>query len=289
LNADARATSIAPRTGSLVTAVASYCQTKAAGGKWLLRIEDLDTPRVIDGCADNILRTLDYFGFEWDGEVLYQSQRFDQYQQILQQLIDRQLIYACECSRRSIQQASHRSGPLGVIYPGNCLKKPLSFDSCSLRLKVEPAGSIEFYDQHYGNYCLDLPTEVGDIVLRRSDGIYAYHLAVVADDAFQNINQIVRGADLLHSTCIHLYLNELLGYPDAAYTHIPLIKNSDGEKLSKQTGAEALSIEHAGNQLLQALQVLGQPMPKEMIRASVQEILQYAVSHWDANNIPADR
>jgi len=274
--------------GSLVTAVASFCHVKSQNGLWLLRMEDIDTPRVVKGSADNILNCLEVFGFEWDGEVLYQSQRFEVYEEILQQLKKQNYLYGCDCSRKYILESSHRSGPMGIIYPGYCRHKKLLSKTIKLRLKLRPEEPIEFNDVHYGHNSLNLEQQVGDIVLKRSDGIYAYHLAVVVDDAFQNITQIVRGADLLQSTNLHIYLNKILGLTTAEYLHIPLIKNKNGDKLSKQTGAEGLNIDQASNQLVRSLNILGQDIPEEFNHYKPDEILQYATQHWDITKIPPD-
>ena len=272
--------------GSLVTAVASYCHAKSVKGHWLLRIDDLDTPRVVKGASDNILATLEAYGFEWDKEVLYQSQRFEIYQEFLQILIQHDLVYACDCSRRYLKKNPHQTGPLGSIYPGNCRQKKLDFKSQKLRLNLDQAGTIEFNDLHYTTVRQNVSSEAGDFVIRRQDGIYAYHLAVVVDDAFQQVNEIVRGADLLETTGIHLYLNNLLGFSSAQYLHVPLIKNKRGQKLSKQTGAEALTLDKSAEQLVKALAFLGQNTPEELSFYKPADVLQYAIYHWDSRKIP---
>jgi len=274
--------------GSLVTAVASYCHARSSGGRWLLRIEDVDTPRVVKGSSELILHTLEAFGFEWDGEVLYQSQQFDSYEEILQQLIQQKQLYRCRCSRKQLNRENLASGPLGRIYPATCRHLNLQNTSLSLRLNLETAGRIRFNDAHYGKFELDLTQQVGDVVLKRVDGIYAYHLAVVIDDHEQHINQIVRGSDLLEVSCIHLYLYQLLGYPVPVYLHIPVVKSSNGDKLSKQTGAAGLQNKQASIQLLDALSYLGQQHCREMASASPGEILHHAVQHWNPANIPAE-
>lgn len=274
--------------GSLVTAVASYCQTKSSHGEWMLRIEDLDTPRVVDGSADDILYTLEIFGFEWDGKVLYQSKRFEIYEQIVRQLIHQDVIYACTCSRKSLISKNLHYGPLGLIYPAYCRHKNFKLKDLSLRLNLEQAGAVLFTDRHYGPYKLDLKNQVGDIVLKRIDGVYAYHLAVVVDDAYQQINDIVRGVDLLEATCLHLYLNQLLGLPHADYLHIPLIRTPDGKKLSKQTGAKRLDNKKPREQILSALAFLGQDVQQDMTDMKPQDILNYACLQWDSGRIPRD-
>jgi glutamyl-Q tRNA(Asp) synthetase len=275
--------------GSLVTAVASYCQARALDGQWLLRIEDVDTPRVLAGASDDILRTLEHFGFEWDGAVIYQSRRFGVYRDMLQRLIDDGLVYACSCSRKSLQTDAPRFGPLGLIYPGHCRTRHLDTSKHSLRFNLSGAGAYRFDDPLYGKYELDLERQVGDIVLRRVDGVYAYHLAVTVDDALQGVNQIVRGVDLLEVTPLHLHFNRLLGFDDANYLHLPLVKTEDGKKLSKQTGAQALDPTRASGLLVEALRFLGQKIDPVLLYARPEEILQVASRSWDAGRIEAQR
>lgn len=274
--------------GSLVTALASYCDARSQHGQWLLRIEDLDTPRVVKDSADDILRTLEAFGFEWDGPVVYQSERFEAYEESLQRLHQDGLVYHCECSRKSLYRRNLDSGPLGLIYPGICRERKLGNRELSQRLNLQQAGRVSFIDAHYGPYSLDISKEVGDIIIKRIDGVFAYHLAVVMDDGWQQINQIVRGADLLEVTTVHLYLNQLLEIPLAEYLHIPLIKNRDGKKLSKQTGATALDIENASELLVRALKFLGQPVESGLQTSAPDEILEYAIEHWQRQSIPRD-
>jgi glutamyl-Q tRNA(Asp) synthetase len=273
--------------GSLVTALASYCHARKNTADWVIRIEDVDTPRVVKGSVDIILSTLEAFGFEWDGDIIFQSQRFDAYQQALQQLKNNGVIYACNCSRKKLHREKHQTGPLGLIYPGHCRDKNLQSDDVSLRLNTQNAETLAFNDLHFGHCSLNLAKQVGDMVMLRRDHIYAYHLAVVVDDAAQQITQIVRGADLLQSTCLHLYLNQLLGFEQAEYLHLPLVKNARGDKLSKQTGAQALDTQKASELLIQALEFLGQPVVAEMKMAAPNEILQHAIVHWNPALLPA--
>ncbi len=275
--------------GSLVAALGSYCQARHRRQPWLLRIEDVDTPRVVDGAADAILRDLEAFGFAWDGPVTYQSQRLDCYREHLDRLIADGAVYACACSRRQLREQGVASGPLGQIYPGNCRRRALPLDTGAIRLDVGAAGRVGFVDGVYGEFDLDLPASVGDFVLRRADGIFAYHLAVVVDDALQGIDEVVRGADLLENTCLHLYLQRCLGLPAPAYLHLPLVNTADGQKLSKQTGAEALRVEQAPDLLVAALRHLGQQPPADLAGAPVREILDRAVAAWDTRAIPAIR
>ncbi len=273
--------------GSLVAALASYAHARARGGRWLLRIEDVDTPRVVAGAADSILRDLEAFGYEWDGTVSYQSQRFDYYREFLEQLRRQGDCYACECSRRSLREQGVRSGPLGQIYPGNCRSKKLGAKNRSVRLNTADAGTIGFTDAVYGEFEMDLPTEVGDFVLRRVDDIYAYHLAVVVDDELQGVDEIVRGADLLENTCLHRFLQQRLGFRQPDYLHVPLVNNAQGVKLSKQTGAQAIDPGNAAQLSFAALSHLG-PQPDPALKsAPPTEILAWAIDHWNPAAIPA--
>ena len=273
--------------GSLVAALASYCQARAQGRRWLLRIEDVDTPRVVAGAETLILQALEAFGFEWDGAVLRQSERFDVYREHLHRLLEQGDCFACECSRRSLREQGVASGVLGQIYPGNCRAKNLSRDGHSIRINTAGAGVIGFTDRVYGAFALDLEREVGDFVLRRRDGIYAYHLAVVVDDALQGIDEVVRGADLLENTCLHLYLQQRLGFVTPEYLHLPLVNNADGVKLSKQTGATPLDHRQPSRLLLAALRHLGQQPPPELEHSPPQTLLKWACAHWDTSLIAA--
>ena len=272
--------------GSLVTAVASYCEVRSQHGKWLLRIEDVDTPRNVTGSAKQIISTLEIFGFEWDDEIEYQSKQFGHYQQVLQSLVDRKLGFACECSRRSLREANALTGPLGLIYPGLCRGKKLTTDNHSIRIDTRASGIVDFTDQTYGLVTFDIEQQLGDFVLRRADGVFAYHLAVVIDDERQGINQIVRGADLLEATCLHIYLQKILGFKQPDYRHIPLVRNAQGDKLSKQTGATAIDSEKKVRLLIDALKTLGQPVQADMQQATVKEILASATKTWDSTKIP---
>ena len=273
--------------GSLVAALASYCQARAHGGRWLLRIEDVDTPRVVAGAESEILHALEAFGFEWDGPLLRQSDRFEVYRAYLEQLFAQGHCFACACSRRSLREQGVMSGVLGQIYPGNCRDKNLPDDGHSVRLNTRGAGVIEFHDGLYGDFSLDLEREVGDFVLRRADDIYAYHLAVVVDDHEQGIDEVVRGADLLENTCLHIYLQRRLGFTQPGYLHIPLVNNIQGVKLSKQTGARAIDAANAPQLLFAALQHLNQDPAAELQTSPAAEILAWAVEHWTPAAMPA--
>jgi glutamyl-Q tRNA(Asp) synthetase len=271
--------------GSLVAAVVGYCDVGKRGGQWLLRIEDVDTTRSIKGASADIIRTLAQYGFVWDGEVIYQSQRSALYQQVLDQLRAEKLVYPCTCSRKEIADSSSLQGIEGVIYPGTCrIHIAPTHDPAAWRLKTHDVevgfeDVIQGYQQHH------LPTAIGDFVLKRADGVFSYQLAVVIDDALQGVTHIVRGADLLNSTTRQIYLQQLLGYATPVYAHIPLVMNSDGQKLSKQTLAQALPTDNVKATLIAALTFLQQPLPGNMHLFSMDEIWQWAISHWQLPQI----
>lgn len=269
--------------GSLLAAVCSYCQARAAGGQWWLRIEDIDPPREQPGAAAAICQTLDEFGLHWDGPVQYQSQCTEQYADALQQLSDSGLLYACACSRKEIQAQS----PAGH-YPGTCRQGiPAGKSPRSWRLR-SASGQISFTDAIQGPQQYDVETQLGDFVLRRADGLYAYQLATAVDDAQQGMTQVVRGADLLESTPRQRYVQQLLGLTQPEYAHHPVILNSSGEKLSKQNLAPALDRTQHRAQLHWVLRLLGQtPLPPLAEIAHSQELLAWAVRHWDLTKIPA--
>lgn len=261
--------------GSLVAAVGSYLAAKQQGGQWLVRIEDIDTPRNVPGADTEILRTLEAFGLTWDGTVIWQSQRLAAYQAALAYLIQTHKAYPCACSRKEIAD-SHARPALdgGLAYPGTCRNGlPPGRTARAWRLQVDDA-EIGFVDARQGWQAQHLQRDVGDFVLRRADGLFAYQLAVVVDDAWQGITHIVRGADLLASTPRQIFLQQQLGYPTPSYTHLPLVLNAAGEKLSKQTRAPALVIHEAIPQLLAALAFLNfhPPIPPASEFANVAEV-----------------
>lgn len=271
--------------GSLVAAVGSYLDAKFNHGTWMVRIEDLDWQREIPGAASEILHTLERLGMEWDGEVIYQSKRFSIYQEALDVLNEQGLIYPCACSRREIADSSI-IGISGPIYPGTCLKNPAA-DNKTHALRIRTSDDlIVFNDMLQGSYSQKLKHDIGDFVLRRTDGVYAYQLAVVVDDAAQNITHVVRGADLLDSTPRQIFLQRLLGYSTPGYLHFPIVTNAMGEKLSKQTHAAPMDLSNALMQLVDALNFLGQQPPIEMIEGDISAFWQWAITHWRADQIP---
>lgn len=271
--------------GSLVAAVGSYLDAKSHDGKWLVRIEDVDWQRTVPGAVSEILTALEGFGFEWDEEVVHQSQRSEAYQNALSVLEQRDLVYPCGCSRKEIADSSIR-GLGGLIYPGTCRNHPpRGRKSYAMRIRVTDE-IIMFHDRITGSYSQKLSSDIGDFVLRRADGIYAYQLAVVVDDAMQNITHVVRGADLLDSTPRQIFLQRLLGFPTPDYLHLPVVTNAFGEKLSKQTNAAPIQVEEALPQLVKALQFLGQPTPVEIIEGDVASFWQWAQQNWRAHRVP---
>ncbi|MBP6204097.1 MAG: tRNA glutamyl-Q(34) synthetase GluQRS [Azonexus sp.] len=273
--------------GSLVAAVGSYLDARTQGGRWLVRMEDVDTPRNVAGAADAILRTLEAFGFEWDGPVLYQSSRFDAYAEVLERLRRAGLAYGCACSRKEIADSATRPAiDGGLAYPGTCRAGlPVGREARAWRLRVNDA-EIAFDDRVQGRIAQHLERDIGDFVLHRADGLFAYQLAVAVDDDFQGISHIVRGADLLASTPRQIWLQRCLGFATPSYAHLPVAANAAGEKLSKQTLARPLASEIAAAELVRALNFLGQAAPAELARAPVAEVWAWARENWLFAAIP---
>jgi glutamyl-Q tRNA(Asp) synthetase len=265
--------------GSLVAALASWLDARAAGGRWLVRIEDLDAPRSRAGAAEEILRALEQLGLGWDGPVLYQSTRAPHYRRALAQLETQ--TYWCGCTRREIADSALGLAADGAqIYPGTCRtgiapgKGPRA-----LRLRA-PGEQISYTDRVQGVQTQRLDLAIGDFVLLRADGQFAYQLAVVVDDAEQGVTDVVRGADLLGSTPRQIHLQRLLGYPTPRYLHVPAAVNAAGEKLSKQTGALSIDTQHREETLRRALAFLGQPETGDLAQAA---------RNWNPGLIPARR
>ncbi|HEX5093886.1 MAG TPA: tRNA glutamyl-Q(34) synthetase GluQRS [Burkholderiales bacterium] len=244
--------------GSLVAALASYMEAKAAQGKWLVRIEDLDRPREQPGAADDILRTLERLGLHWEGAVEYQSRRLERYRAVLDDLLRRGFAYPCACTRRELEDSA-----LAIdgarIYPGTCRHGlPPGRQARAVRLRTHDA-PIAFRDRVQGWVEQRVEREVGDFVLLRADGLFAYQLAVVVDDFDQGVTDVVRGADLLDSTARQIHLQRLLGARTPGYAHVPVVLNAAGEKLSKQTGARPLDFSDPAAEMARARRFLGQP------------------------------
>lgn len=270
--------------GSLVAALASYLEARQQQGEWLLRMEDLDTPRNMPGAADAILRSLEAFGFEWDGPVVYQSERHDLYAAALARLQEDGLVYPCGCTRKEIADSAIH-GIEGAIYPGTCRSGlPPGKTARAWRIRAENR-TIGFDDAIQGHVAQNLARDIGDFVLKRADGFYAYQLAVVVDDADQGITHVVRGADLLDSTPRQIYLQQVLGLPAMHYAHIPIVLNAQGEKLSKQTQAAAVDDRQPATQLLQALDFLQQSPPAAIRNAPLADIWQWADQNWQLSRI----
>lgn len=267
--------------GSLLAALASYLDIRSRDGVWLLRIEDLDPPREQAGAADAILRTLDAFGLHWDGPVLYQSQRLDHYQAALNDLLQSGAAYRCSCSRKQIK--ARQAYPL---YDGYCRCHPPPSSTASAIRVSHPQPLQRLRDRIQGPREYHWPHDRGDFVIFRRDGLFAYQLAVVVDDAASKITDILRGCDLIDETPHQMALQQLLDYPTPAYAHIPVITNNAGQKLSKQNLAPALDPALRQSLLLRALSLLGQQPPIELADASRDELLQWAIEHWNITAVP---
>ena len=265
--------------GSLVAALASWLDCRHAGGRWLLRMEDLDQPRVMPGAEDAILRQLEALGIEWDGPIVHQSARLELYQDAVRKLQTHS--YRCACTRKELEDSA-----LAIdgsrIYPGTCrggLAPGKSARALRLRTSAEP---VRFTDRVQGELVQSVETEVGDFVLRRADGIVAYQLAVVVDDAAQGVTDVVRGADLLDSTARQIHLQRLLGVATPRYLHVPVATNAAGEKLSKQTRAA----DARPGSIAAVLEFLGMKAPGDLVPG---ELFEWAMSHWDPARIPRVR
>lgn len=267
--------------GSLVAALASYLDARAHGGVWLVRIEDIDEARTVAGAAEDILRCLRAFGMQWDGEVVWQSRRKSLYQGAFERLRDQGHIYACGCTRREIADSRIGIASDGAaVYPGTCrhgLAPGKSARAYRLRVPDDASECISFTDRWMGRVTQHLATEVGDFVLKRADGFWAYQLAVVVDDADQGVTHVVRGADLLDSTPRQIYLQRLLEVPTPQYLHVPVVTNEVGEKLSKQTGAQALDPTRPLEELIAAARFLRLPLDTAR---SLDDFWRQAISAW---------
>jgi len=274
--------------GSLVAALGSYLEARTRRGEWLVRIEDLDAPRVVAGAGDDILRTLEKCGMQWDGTVVYQSTRADAYHAALHALYRLGRVYPCACSRREIADSAV-AGIEGPVYPGTC-RGGLPAGRRARALRVDTSGArVTLRDGLQGTLTQHLDTEIGDFVLYRADAVFAYQLAVVVDDAEQGITDIVRGADLLDSTPRQIYLQTLLGLPRPRYAHLPVAVNELGEKLSKQTRATPVQDEHLSAALVAALVFLGQAPAAGLARDRPPAVIEWALAHWRLDRVPRAR
>jgi len=270
--------------GSLIAAVASYLGARHHGGRWLVRMEDVDVTRCRREWADDILITLERFGLEWDGEILVQSERGEFYRAALEQLENRRLVYRCTCSRREIADSA-MEGLDGPVYPGTCREAARIETPAAWRVITDDQ-PIAFTDQIQGRITQKLESQIGDFVLQRRDALFAYQLAVVVDDAAQNITHAVRGADLLDSTPRQIWLQRLLGFPDLIYAHVPVAVNEQGQKLSKQTLARSVADTDMRALLSAVLAFLGQRQPQT---DTLKTMLAEAAANWDMQAIPRTR
>jgi glutamyl-Q tRNA(Asp) synthetase len=273
--------------GSLVAALGSALDARCRGGRWLVRIEDADTPRAVPGIAEGMLATLERFGFEWDGEILWQSRRAGIYAAALERLKTGGHVFPCACSRRDLAEvpdsALARDG--SQRYPGTC-RDGLPPGATPRAWRVRAGEIIRFEDAVQGLQEENLVRDVGDYVVFRADGMFAYQLAVVVDDAEQGVTHVVRGADLLGSTARQIHLQTLLGLPIPAYAHLPAATNAAGEKLSKQTLARAIDEDSPSRMLTAALGFLGQSPPDKLNGASVREVWAWALGNWEMARVP---
>ncbi len=269
--------------GSLFTALASFLEARSKQGLWILRIDDLDTARNIPGASDAILRTLEAFGLHWDQHESYQSQHLAAYSEALRQLTEQNLVYPCSCSRKIL--AEYGNGEAESIYPQFCRSKnTLTSSKTALRIKTE-ASSISFHDQLQGLITQNLVRQHGDFIIKRKDQIIAYQLAVVIDDQLQNINHVVRGADLLNSCIKQIYLHQCLNIAPPNYLHVPLITGINGHKLSKKDFAPAVTKQNSHLTLYNLLKLLNQNPPPELQQSSAESILTWAIANWNLHNL----
>jgi len=273
--------------GSLVAALGSCLDARATKGQWLLRIEDVDRPRCVPGAADAILQTLDALGFRWDGEPLWQSTRDERYRAMLDRLRRDGLAYPCACTRREVADSQAGTAADGAaVYPGTCRNGlPPGRPPRAWRVRV-PGMPIAFVDRVQGEIVQRLSAEVGDFVLQRADGLFAYQLAVVVDDADAGVTDVVRGADLLASTPRQIWLQQCLGVPVPDYAHLPVATNAAGEKWSKQTQAPAVDATAGAAILVRAWRFLGQPAPADAERWPLAEFWPWAIAHWRMERVP---
>lgn len=264
--------------GSLVAAVGSYLEAKSRGGRWLLRIENIDPPREVAGSAERIIADLARLGMTPDGPVLFQGQRLEAYQRAVHKLLDMGLAYPCGCTRKDLPESG--------IYPGTC-RHGLAAGKPPRSVRFNVAGEVCEFDDRVQGKIRDCPAaSSGDFVIRRADGLYAYQLAVVVDDAFQGVTEVVRGADLLDSTARQICLQKALGLPTPAYMHLPIVANADDRKLSKRDRADPVTHQDPVHALARALAFLGHPPPPAL---PLQALWDWALGHWDRNLIPRRR
>lgn len=264
--------------GSLIAALGSYLQARAQHGIWRVRIEDIDPPREVPGAAETILRRLEHYGLHWDGEVLWQSRRHEAYREVLARLHREGLSYFCTCTRARIQS-------VGGFYDGHCRTLNHGPENAAVRL-LQRQPVLEFTDRLRGRIVAEEKLAREDFIIHRRDGLFAYNLAVVVDDHFQGVTEIVRGADLIAPTVRHLSLYQQLGWPAPEYVHLPLALNEQGDKLSKQNHAPALPEGDPRPVLIRALQFMNQDVTKEWQDLSLEALLEKAVANWSLSRVP---
>jgi|TARA_B110000208_G_scaffold191741_1_gene259881 glutamyl-Q tRNA(Asp) synthetase len=270
--------------GSLVAAVASYCDAKANQGQWLLRIEDLDRPREVVGASDDIINTLQVYGFVWDGDILYQSARSTAYQTALDELKSQGMVYPCTCSRKTITDIAEQKGIEGTIYPQTCLHQAIDLNKTPAWRFKTPDQETRFNDMVLGLQSQQVATKIGDFVIKRADGLFAYQLAVIVDDAAQGVTHVVRGEDLLTSTARQILLQDALGFTHPIYRHTPIVKNTLGQKLSKQTQAEPLPLDSVSTHLCRAFEFLTLNPPAYLVSATSNDCWEWAIQAWPASS-----
>ena len=265
--------------GSIVAASGSFLEARTRSGQWHLRIDDLDPPRVVPGAAEDIVRCLRAFGFEWDGEIVNQSARGAAYRHAFERLLREGMAYPCACSRKEIAERAVM-GAEGPIYPGTCRNgMPPGGSARAWRMRTTGV-AVEFDDRVLGPQRRDLERDSGDFVLLRADGVWSFQLASAVDDAQMGMTDIVRGADLLESSARQIHVLRALGEAVPTYAHLPVARDASGEKLSKQTKAPAVDARRASAVLVEALQFLGQPVPEELFRADIRTVWSWAMDNW---------
>lgn len=267
--------------GSLIAALGSYLQARARCGQWRVRIEDIDPPREVAGAADRILSALEHYGLIWDGQVIYQSQRYDAYRAALELLQRQGLSYYCTCPRRRIQH-------IGGLYDGHCRNRLPGPQDAAIRLR-QSAPIYCFHDSLQGELCADPALAGEDFIIRRRDGLFAYNLAVVIDDHYQGVTEIVRGADLIEPTVRQIALYHQLQAPVPSYVHLPLALGANAIKLSKQNHAPALPNGDPRPVLVAALKFLNQPLPESWQDLDLTLLLSWAIAHWQLENVPRQK
>jgi len=271
--------------GSVVAAVASYLDARRQTGMWLVRIDDVDTPRVVPGSADGILRTLERLGMAWDDAPVWQSERRDAYEAALDDLRDRGAVFGCACTRKMLSD-SPRAADGAIIYPGWCREGlPAGVQARAWRFRV-PSQILRFDDRVQGVVTENLARDVGDFVLKRADGLFAYQLATVIDDADTGVTDVVRGIDLMLSTPRQIALQQALELSTPRYAHVPVVVDAAGQKLSKQSLARAVDEFSPSQTVFDALSCLGQQPPAELAHMSLVEIWAWATAHWSMTKVP---